>query len=145
MVDHFKELPFYNKNIEKPKIKRVKNIDLHSELPIYEELNVVKTDRAFKEYEMSYKLELVEKKYPIKQLEVVKLSIKGLFNDLLNKTKCFRYQITLKVNSKKLKIEFTPVYFNSTNKTVIYHKFSIDKCFEEILYRIDNWIKTVSG
>ena len=58
----FKELPFYNKYIEKPKIKFLKNIDLLSELPFYEELNVIKTDHAFKGYAMSYKVELVEKK-----------------------------------------------------------------------------------
>ena len=57
--DYFKELPFYNKHIEKPKIKRLKNIDLLSELPFYEELNVIKTDPAFKGYTMS---KLVEKK-----------------------------------------------------------------------------------
>ena len=26
-VDYFKELPFYNKPIKKPKVKRLKNID----------------------------------------------------------------------------------------------------------------------
>ena len=36
VVDYFKELPFYNKHIEKPKIKHLKNIDLLSELPFYE-------------------------------------------------------------------------------------------------------------
>ena len=44
-VDYFKELLFYNKHIEKPKIKkikRLKNFDLLSELPFYEELNVKK-------------------------------------------------------------------------------------------------------
>ena len=35
IVDYFKELPFYNKHIKKPKIKRLKNIDLLSELPLY--------------------------------------------------------------------------------------------------------------
>ena len=61
VVDYFKELPFYNKHIEKPKIKRLKNIDLLSELPFYEELNVIKTNHAFRGYAMSYKAELVEK------------------------------------------------------------------------------------
>ena len=42
VVDYFKEVPFYNKQIEKPKIKRLKNIDLLSKLLFYEELNVVK-------------------------------------------------------------------------------------------------------
>ena len=62
VVDYFKELPLYKKHIKKPKIKRLKNIDLLSELPFYEELNVIKTDQAFKGYVMSYKDELVEKK-----------------------------------------------------------------------------------
>ena len=61
-VDCFKEFPFYNKCIEKPKIKCLKNIDLLSELPFYEELNVIKTNHAFRGYAMSYKVELVEKK-----------------------------------------------------------------------------------
>ena len=32
VVDYFTELPFYNKPIEKPKVKRVKNIDQLAEL-----------------------------------------------------------------------------------------------------------------
>ena len=32
VLDYFKELPFYNKHIEKPKIKHLKNTDLLSEL-----------------------------------------------------------------------------------------------------------------
>ena len=83
-VDYFKELPFYNKYIKKTKIKRLKNIDLLSELSFYEELNVIKTNHAFRGYAMSYKVELVEKKDPIKQLEASKSSIKDLFSDLLN-------------------------------------------------------------
>ena len=39
---------------------------------------------------MSYKVELVEKKDPIKQLEASKSSIKDLFSDLLNKAKGFK-------------------------------------------------------
>ena len=68
-----------------------------SELPFYEELNVIKTNHAFRRYAISYKIELVEKKDPINQLEASKSSIKDLFSDLLNKTKGFKYQITLKV------------------------------------------------
>ena len=61
-VDYFNELSFYNKPIEKPKIKRLKKIDLFSELPFYEELNVIKTNHAWRWYAMSHKVELVEKK-----------------------------------------------------------------------------------
>ena len=49
---------------------------------------------------MSYKVEIIEKKDPIKQLEASKSSIKDLLSDLLNETKGFEYQITLKVMLK---------------------------------------------
>ena len=63
----------------------------------------------------------------------------------------FKYQITLYVNLKKNKsdnkIESAKVYFNSFIKIVINENFdnSIDKSFEEILYRFDNWISEGSG
>ena len=41
-VDYFKELPFYNKPIKKPKVKCLKNIDRLPELPFYEQLSVIK-------------------------------------------------------------------------------------------------------
>ena len=62
VVNYFKEFPFYNKHIKKLKIKRLKNINLLSELPFYEDLNVIKTNHAFRGYAMSYKVDLVEKK-----------------------------------------------------------------------------------
>ena len=95
VVGYFKELPFYNKHIEKPKIKRLKNIDLLSELSFYEALNVIKTDHAFTGYAMSYKVKTIEKKDPIKHLEASESSTKDLLSDRLNETKSFKYQITL--------------------------------------------------
>ena len=99
VVEYFKELPFYTKHIEKPKVKRLRSIDLLSELSFYEELNVIKTDNAFRGYAMSYKVEIIEKK-EIKQLEGSVSSIKDLFSDILNETKGFKYQITSKVMLK---------------------------------------------
>ena len=46
--DYFKELTFFNVSIEKPKIKRLKNVDLLAKLPFYNQLNIIKTDQAFK-------------------------------------------------------------------------------------------------
>ena len=66
-VDYFKELPFYNKPIEKPKVKRLKNIDR-----LAEQLSIIKTNQAFRGYAMSYKVKTVERKDPIVQLEVSK-------------------------------------------------------------------------
>ena len=68
VLNYFKELPFNNRYIEKSKIKHLKNIDLLSELPFYEELNVIKTDQAFKEYAMNHKAAFIDKKDPLIQL-----------------------------------------------------------------------------
>ena len=114
---YFKEILFYNRPIEKPKIKRLKNIDLSAELPFVEQLSIIKTNQAFSGYAMSYKVEIVERKDSVVQLEASKLSIKNFFGDLLNDMKGFKYQITVKILLKKHKpngeIEFAPVYFNS--------------------------------
>ena len=116
IVDYFKELPFYNVSIDKPIIKRLKNVDLLAELPFYKRLSIIKTDHAFSGYAMPYKVEIVDKKDLIVKLEASRSSIKNLFNDLLNNTRGSRYQITVKVLLKKYKpdreIEFTLVYFN---------------------------------
>ena len=43
-------------------------------------------------------------------------------------------------------IKYSPVYFNSATKTVINSdEFGLDQSFQEILYRIDNWINQGSG
>ena len=124
VIDYFKKLPFYNKPIKKP-IKPLKGCA------------------------MSYKVEIVQRKDRILQLEASKLSIKNLFSDLLNETKRFKCPITVEVLLKKYKfngeIEFRPVYFNSVTKTVINYRFRLENSFEEILYMIDVWINNGSG
>ena len=65
-------------------------------------------------------------------------------NDLLNYVlnKKFSVPNNTKSQIKKHKpngeIEFRPVYFNSTTKTVINHKFSMKNDFQNILYKIDD-------
>ena len=67
---------------------------MFSILSFYEELNVIKTNHAFRRYALSYKVKLVEKKGPTEQLEssksskvnqAIKSSIKDLFNNLKQK------------------------------------------------------------
>ena len=100
-INYFKELPFYNEPIEKPKLKCLWDINLLAELPFHEQLSVIKTDQSFSGYARSYKVEIVKKKDPIEQLEASKSRIKNLFSDLINKIKGFKYQITVKVLIKK--------------------------------------------
>ena len=77
-------------------VKRLKDIDQLIELHFCEPLDVIKTDQAFSGYAMPCKNQIVERKDPIVQLKSSKLSIKNLVSDLLNETKSFKYQITVK-------------------------------------------------
>ena len=144
-----KILPFYNILIdfmEKPKIKRLSNVELLNVLSFYNSLSIKKISEAFKRYAKIFYIELVDKKDPLIQSNSSKPSIKDLFKDLLHEMDGFIYQITINATLSKEKIngdtEYASVYFNSITKTVInvYFEYSINKSFEEILYRIDNWI-----
>ena len=72
-----------------------------------------------------------------------------MFKDLLIELKGFKSQITLCILLSKAKaggsIEYRPVYFNSLTKTVVGDKFKLDECFNEIIFRLENWISHGSG
>ena len=48
-----KRLPFCNVPTDKPKIKKLTNVEMPSELPFYNELNIGKTVAAFKKCVMT--------------------------------------------------------------------------------------------
>ena len=145
----FKILPFYNSYIEEPKIKKLSNIILLNELPFYDDLNIVKNKTALSGYAQSYKIEIVDKKAVIVQVKTSKISIENLFKDILVGMKGFKYQITLQVLLSKVKnsdlIDYSTVYLNSLTKTVIGNKYFLDECFNEIIFRLENWISHGSG
>ena len=122
----FKILPFYNSYIERPKTKKLNNVQLLKDLSFYDDLSIVKNKTAFSGYSRSYKVEIVDKTDVIAQLKSSTIVIKDLFKDLLLELKTFKYQITLRVLLSKVKssdlIEYSPVYFNSLTKTVIGNK-----------------------
>ena len=72
-----------------------------------------------------------------------------MFSDLLDETKGFKYQITLKVLLKKFKhngeIKFELFYFNSITKIVTNQRFKSENFSQEILYMIDFCINNGSG
>ena len=61
--------------------------------------------KAFGWYERSYKVEIVDSKDALAQLEASKSSIKGLLKDLLKEIESFKYHITKKVLLRKQKIK----------------------------------------
>ena len=149
-----KILPFYNVLIdfmEQPRIKKLTNVELLSELPFYNSLRAKEIAEAFKRYAKSYSIEIVDRKDPLAQLYSSKSCTYELFKASLCEMKGFKYQIIMHVTMKKDKLngsaEYAGVYLNSFVKFVINDDFEagIDKSFEEILYRLDNWINEGSA
>ena len=59
--------------------------------------------------------------------------------------KGFKYRITLCVLLRKVKIssdfiEYSTIYLNSLTKTVTGKKYYLNECFNEIIFRLENWI-----
>ena len=82
---------------------------------------------------------------PLVHLGASEPVIKSSFKDLLIEMKRFKYQIPLNVLLSKKKekgvTEFPTVYFNFKTKTVInVNKYDLEKLFQEVLYRLDNWV-----
>ena len=57
------------------------------ELPFYIELSKNQILKEFKGYAKSYRIEIIDTKYYLRQLKASKSSIKDVFKDLLDKIK----------------------------------------------------------
>ena len=83
------------------------------------------------------KIEIVDSKDHLAQLEAIKSCIKDSFKDSLDEIKRFEYTITVKVLLRRQKLRKWRhrlcSYFNSTTKTVINSEYGLDKYFKEIL------------
>ena len=77
------EQPFYKQPIKKPRIKKLSNYELLRELPLYDDINILRKERAFRGYAESYKVEIINNKNLRDSLSVSKNSIKNLFDELL--------------------------------------------------------------
>ena len=100
----FQLLRFYDSYIEKPKVKKLNNVQLLKELPFYDELNIVKNKTAYSGYAKTYKIEIVDKRDVVIQLKSSEIAIIELFKNLLVELKGFKYQIKLCVLLSKVNV-----------------------------------------
>ena len=83
------EQPFYKQFIKKTCIKNSENYELLRELPLYDDINISRKERAFRGYTETYKVEVIDNKSLSDLLYVSKNSIKNLFDDLLRERRGF--------------------------------------------------------
>ena len=113
-------------------------------------MTTIKNKTAISRYSRSYKVEIIDKKDVIVQLKDSEISLKDFFKDLSAELKGIKHQLTLCAMLSKQKsrneIEYRTVYFNSLTKTVISESnYFLDDCFNEIIYKVENWISHGSG
>ena len=123
-----------------------------SEKPVPEKRTIIsQVEKALKGYTQSFDVELRDKKDPLLQLQKSRKAVEYLFNNLLVKTKGFKFVETLQVKFVKYS-DGKPIqkngYFNSTtdliiNKTDI--KLAIQASHQQILNKIAQWISEGSG
>ena len=54
------------------RVKYLRNIEFQHELLFYDEVSVMKISQAFRRYARSYKIEIIDSKNPLAQLEASK-------------------------------------------------------------------------
>ena len=95
------EQPFYKQPIKNPRVKKLRNFELLRELPLYDDIKILRKERAFNRYAETYKVEVINNKSLSDSLSVSKNSIKNLFDELLREKRGFKYIISVKITLKK--------------------------------------------
>ena len=73
------EQPFYKQPIKNPRVKKLRNFELLRELPLYDDIKILRKERAFNRYAETYKVEVINNKSLSDSLSVSKNSIKKGF------------------------------------------------------------------
>ena len=127
----------------------MKNYELLSELPFYDDINISRKEMVFRGYAETYKVEIINNKSVSDLLYVSKNSIKNLFDGLLREKRSFKYVVSTKIILKKRindnEHKYSTVYFNSLVKTVITRRYQLNDSFEEMLNLLDIWINESSA
>ena len=119
------------------------------ELPFYDHINISRKERAFKRYDETYDIEIINNKNLTDSLVLNKSAIKDLYSNLLREKRGFKYllstEIILKKHDNENKHKYSTAYFNSQVKTVINRRYHLNDSFQEILNLLDIWINESSA
>ena len=142
------EQSFYKQPIKKLGIKKLKNYELLRELPFYDDINILRKEKTFKQYAETYDIEIIQNKNLSNSLVISKPAIKYLFSDLLRDKNAFKYVLTAKISLKKHVNNNEPkdsiVYFHLLIKTIINRRYHLNNSFEEILNLLRHMFYVVS-
>ena len=101
------------------------------ELPFYDHINISRKERAFKRYDETYDIEIVNNKNLTNSLVLNKSAIKDLSSNLLREKREYLLStgIILKKHDNENKHKYSTAYFNSQVKTVINQRYHLNDSF----------------
>ena len=147
--DLLSEQPFYKQSIRKLRSKKLINQQLLQVLSFYDDVVILRKQKAFKNYGATYEVETIDNKSLDDSLFLSKTSIKNLFNELLRENRRFKYILSTKTTLKKHVNDnetcYSIVYFNSKAKMIINQRYYFNESFLKILNSLDIWINEISG
>ena len=127
----------------------MKNCELLRQLPLYDDINILRKEMAFRGYDETYELEIINNRSLSDLLFMSKISVKNLFDELLREKSGFKYIISVKITLTKQnngnELDPRTLYFNSVVETVTNRRYHLDDSFEEILNKLDIWINEGSA
>ena len=127
----------------------MKNCELLRQLPLYDDINILRKEMAFRGYDETYELEIINNRSLSDLLFMSKISVKNLFDELLREKSGFKHIISVKITLKKQnngnELDPRTLYFNSVVETVTNRRYHLDDSFEEILNKLDIWINEGSA
>ena len=142
-----KELLFFPKRPKRPKklAKHLKNI-----LPLYDNVEISKRQRAFRGCVEIYNVEVADRESLSDSLFLAKSSIIDLFSDLLQEKRGFKYVLSAIISLKRWKnainrYDIKTMYLNSEAITVTNQRFNLGTSYKKLKHVLNIWSGEDSG
>ena len=136
-------LPFLPKRKKRPK-RLTKHQILENILPFYDSVGISRIEHVHKYYAETYDVEVIDNTCLDDSLFLAKSSINNLFRDLLREKRGFNYNLETIITLKRWN-NATNTYDIETKNikakaiTVTHQRFNLNRAYEELKHRLDNW------
>ena len=136
---------------EKERYKRLTKYQILSNiLPFSDSAGISRRQYAFRNYAVTYEVEVMDSKSLDDSLFLAKRSIIDFFKDLLEERRGFKYILSVRVVLKKWdnvtnSYYIDTIYYNSDSITVINTRFNLAEAFETLKHRLSIYSDEGSG
>ena len=167
-IKFLSELPFFPKKSKKLTIKQLSDVlpflpkrkkrskrltkyqILSNVLPFFDDVRILRRERALREYAETYEVEVMDTKSLDDSLFLAQRSINDFFRDLLEEKRDFKYILSTRVTLKKWNnatntYDIDTIYRNSDLIKVTNRRFDLATAYETLEHRLNIYSDESSG